>query len=414
MKKRIFAFIFSLMLCLLSVLPAFAVAERPLHIIDDMLVFREDEFNELEDMAADIESKYGYCVMFCVTDKVPENHTYEYGQTQYANNSLAQNGIALIHNTQAKQYAFYVSGQAEAVFTDGVQDNLWEAYNDTETYFDGVVAYLETAEFVLETSGVSASVTEKPSKNASGEVTVDPNLPTERLLPLVVDQADLLSDEEEKQLIARLEEISDRFGLDLAVVTVTDFGGKTPEAFADDFYDYNGYGRGTDADGALIVYKPGQEGQRRIQISTCGKAIEAMSDYDISSIIDNLKDYFINEDYVDAFYAFADLSERCFEFEFEPSVSSFWIPVCLIIGFVVALAIMKVSTRSLKSVRHKADAGDYASGVAVTGRSDVFLYRNVNKTPIPRESSSGGGGSTHSSTHISSSGRSHGGGGASF
>ena len=195
MKKRIFAFIFSLMLCLLSVLPVFAVVERPLHIIDDMLVFREDEFNELEDMAAALESKYGYCVMFCVTDKVQENHTYEYGQTQYANNSLAQNGIALIHNTQAKQYAFYVSGQAEAVFTDGVQDNLWEAYNDTETYFDGVVAYLETAEFVLETSGVSAAVTQTPSKNASGEVTVDPNLPTERLLPLVVDQADLLSDE---------------------------------------------------------------------------------------------------------------------------------------------------------------------------------------------------------------------------
>lgn len=412
MKKRIIAVMFSLMLCLLSVMPAFAITQGPLHIIDDMNVFTNDEFNELEGLAVDIESEYGYCVMYCVTDQVQEGQTYEYCEAQYTKNAQAQNGIVLTHNTKDKKYAFYVSEESETVFTDGIQDTLWEAYNEKESYFDGVVAYLEAAEDVLKTAGVSAPVTNRPSANAGAEVTVDPNLPTERLLPLVVDNANLLSDSEEKALTERLEAISDRFELDLAVVTVNDFGGKTPEAFADDFYDYNGYGRGENADGALLVYKPGQQGDRRLQISTCGKAIEAFSDADISNTIDSLKNYIIDGDYIGAFQAFADRSEYEFEKKFEPSVSVFWIPVCLIIGFIVSFVIMKIATSSLKSIRRKVDAADYASNVSVTNRSDTFLYRNVSKTPIPRESSSSGG--SGGSTHTSSSGRSHGGGGSSF
>ncbi len=404
MKKRILSFLFAVIICLFSVLPAFAIIERPLHIFDESNIFTEEEFNELEADACAIEEKYGCTVMYCVTDSVGEGGTYEYCEALFKMQGDPENGILLIHNTGDRKYTFYVGKKSEPIFPEDVQDNvLWKAYNEPKSYFDSVKAYLDAVKKQLKAAGVSA-----PADSTT--VTVDPNLPQERLLPLVVDQANLLSDSEEKVLTERLEEISDRFVLDLAVVTVTDFGGKTPEAFADDFYDYNGYGRGEDADGALIVYKPGAAGQRRIQISTCGKAITALSDYDISSIIDDLKAYFIDEDYVGAFYAFAELSERCFEVEFEPSVSFFWIPVCLIIGFVVALAIMKVSTRSLKSVRHKVDAGDYAGNIVVTGRSETFLYRNVNKTPIPKDTGSSGG----SSTHTSSSGRSHGGGGASF
>ena len=404
MKKRILSFLFAVIICLFSVLPAFAIIERPLHIFDESNIFTEEEFNELEADACAIEEKYGCTVMYCVTDSVGEGGTYEYCEALFKMQGDPENGILLIHNTGDRKYTFCVGKKSEPIFPEDVQDNvLWKAYNEPESYFDSVKAYLDAVKKQLKAAGVSA-----PADSTT--VTVDPNLPQERLLPLVVDQADLLSDEEEKQLVARLEEISDRFVLDLAVVTVTDFGGKTPEAFADDFYDYNGYGRGEDADGALIVYKPGAAGQRRLQISTCGKAINALTDAKIDSILNGIKDYFINEDYIGGFNAFADQCDDAFEIEFNPSVSPFWIPICLIIGFVIAFAITKIRTNSLKSVRKKVDASDYATGVAVTDRSDVFLYRNVSKTPIPKDTGSGGG----SSTHTSSSGRSHGGGGASF
>lgn len=404
MKKGILSFLFAVIICLFSVLPAFAIIERQLHIFDESNIFTEEEFNELEADACAIEEKYGCTVMYCVTDSVGEGGTYEYCEALFKMQGDPENGILLIHNTGDRKYTFCVGKKSEPIFPEDVQDNvLWKAYNEPKSYFDSVKAYLDAVKKQLKAAGVSA-----PADGTT--VTVDPNLPQERLLPLVVDQANLLSDSEEKVLTERLEEISDRFELDLAVVTVTDFGGKTPEAFADDFYDYNGYGRGEDADGALIVYKPGAAGQRRIQISTCGKAINALTDAKIDSILNGIKDYFINEDYIGGFNAFADQCDDAFEIEFNPSVSPFWIPICLIIGFVIAFAITKIRTNSLKSVRKKVDASDYATGVAVTDRSDVFLYRNVSKTPITKDTGSGGG----SSTHTSSSGRSHGGGGASF
>lgn len=402
MKKRLFSALSALILCFLFVMPAFAITPRNPHIIDNLNIFSDSEFNELEGYALSLEEEYGYFVMFCLTDVEGEGATYDFGQTTLESNSYCDNGVALTHNTKENVFSFNFIGEADEVLTEDIQNELWGAYNETETYFDGVIAYFDSVDAALK----SAGVTNVP---VSENVTIDPNLPTERLLPLVVDKAELLTDAQEAELITRLTEISDRFEIDLAVITVNSFEGKSPEAFADDFYDYNGYGRGEDADGALLVYKPGAEGDRRLQISTCGKAINALNDAKINSVINNIKQYFIDEDYLSGFMAFSDECESTFEMGFEPSVSPFWIPVCLIIGFVISFAIMKVSTSSLKSVRHKVDASDYASSVNIIDRSDVFLYRNVDKVRIQSESSSSG-----SSTHTSSSGRTHGGGGSSF
>ena len=64
-------------------------------------------------------------------------------------------------------------------------------------------------------------------------------IPEDRQLPLLVDNADLLTDEEESELEAQLDEVSERQAFDVAVVTVDSLEGKTAEAYADDFYDYN-------------------------------------------------------------------------------------------------------------------------------------------------------------------------------
>ena len=62
---------------------------------------------------------------------------------------------------------------------------------------------------------------------------------------LVMDEADLLTDSEEEALSEMLEEISLKQGNDIVVVTVYSLGGKSAESFADDYFDYNGYGQGT-------------------------------------------------------------------------------------------------------------------------------------------------------------------------
>ena len=59
-------------------------------------------------------------------------------------------------------------------------------------------------------------------------------------LPRLVDNADLLTDREERTLFAKLDEISQRQEADIVVVTVDSLNGKLPMAYADDFYDGNG------------------------------------------------------------------------------------------------------------------------------------------------------------------------------
>ena len=91
----------------------------------------------------------------------------------------------------------------------------------------------------------------------------------------VVDMADLLSDSEESSLLFKLDEISERQQFDVVVVTVGSLDGKTPTAYADDFYDYNGYGFGAEYDGVLLLVSMEERDWR---ISTCGYGITALTD----------------------------------------------------------------------------------------------------------------------------------------
>ena len=75
----------------------------------------------------------------------------------------------------------------------------------------------------------------------------------DRTLPLVVDNADLLNGDEEDKLNSKLEKLTETYKTEVAVVTVSDLDGKSPTAYADDFYDYNGYGYGSNDDGVLVL-----------------------------------------------------------------------------------------------------------------------------------------------------------------
>ena len=56
-------------------------------------------------------------------------------------------------------------------------------------------------------------------------------------LPRLVDGASLLSPEEAEELLGKLDGISERQQMDIVVVTVNTLDGKTPQAYADDFFD---------------------------------------------------------------------------------------------------------------------------------------------------------------------------------
>ena len=253
-----------------------------------------------------------------------------------------------------------------------------------------------------------------------GAVTCGANqaIPDERLLPRLVDGADLLDDSEEEELLNELDEISERQQCDVVVVTADSLDGKTPEAYADDFYDYNGYGVGVDKDGMLLLVSMEE---RKWQISTCGFGIEALTDAGIGYISEKFLPDLSDGDYAEAFSTYASLCDEfitraktgdAYDTGNMPKerVSPVWIPGSLLIGLVLALIITGVMRAQLKTVHRQPAASSYMVPGSRNLRvsRDIFLYRTVTKTERPKDNDGG------SSTHTSSSGQTHGGGGGSF
>jgi len=87
-------------------------------------------------------------------------------------------------------------------------------------------------------------------------------------LPRLVDDAGLLNQNEADSLLSQLDSISEKQQADIVVLTVTSLNGKSAEAYADDFYDQNGYGFGSDNSGVLLLLAMSE---REYHISTTGQ-----------------------------------------------------------------------------------------------------------------------------------------------
>lgn len=239
----------------------------------------------------------------------------------------------------------------------------------------------------------------------------------------VVDNADLLTHTEENELSEKLQDISDELQFDVVVVTTNSTGSKTATEYADDYFDYNGYGRGSNNDGALFLV---DMGDRKWAISTSGYGIEAIVDSALNDMEEEIVPYLKSGDYDGAFNEFADLTYDIVNDakngkSYSNSTTSTTknhknigtnLIVAFSIGAGISLIIILVYRSKLKPVKFQKEAKEYiVPGSFNLRRSDdVFLYFNITKVPIPKNNDSDDSGSFHSS----SSGSSHGGSSGSF
>ena len=395
MKNKIFAVLAVVVLCLTMIMPVSAAGT---HIFDQTNAI--GNISTLETYAQQIEDNYGYSVLLSVIDGVGTEGTFGYCEDLYNANATEENGIALTYNYGDNKYAFYCAGEAENLFTTDIQNNvLWYAFAYTETYYEGAYAYLAAVEEIVS----KAPATTKPVSDAPETEPITEFVPVDRTLSLVEDYADVLTDSEEADLLAKLEALGTANDIEVGVVTVDSYEGKDPQAFADDFYDYNGYGYGENDDGFIVVFNTGEgDGNRNLAISTHGKGIDLLTDMEIDVIIEMMITPIKNGDFAGAFDNFVSECENAVD----TSVSLLAIPLAIAIGFGLAFLIVKIQASKLKTVVQKADAADYVGNVVLTYQNDQFMYRNVTSSPKVKSDSS--------STHTSSSGRTHGGGNKSF
>ncbi len=236
----------------------------------------------------------------------------------------------------------------------------------------------------------------------------------------LADEADILTASEESELLALLNEISERQELDIVVVTVNSLNGKTSRDYADDYYDQHNYGFGSQKDGILLLLAMES---RDYWISTSGYGIRAFTDAGIDRIENSIVDDLGDGNYAEAFTTYAQL---CDDYISQAKNGSpydtgnmpkadynilQYLLISLAIGLVVALIVTGIMRSKLKSVRFKSGASDYMKkeSFVLTQSRDIYLYKTVTRRAKPKNEGSGG-----SSTHSSSSGRSHGGGGGKF
>ena len=201
--------------------------------------------------------------------------------------------------------------------------------------------------------------------------------------------------------------------MDLAVVTISDNNKDGAMEYADDFYDYNNFGKGTENDGILFLI---DMDTRYLWMSTTGNAIKMYNDYRIDKALDAVYSYMTDKAYYDGTIKYIDIISN-YAKEGLPSKTSNYemsIPKALMFsligGLILTAIIIGILIAKNKLVRKATTAAEYLNkeSIDVQNLGETLTSSHITKTKI--EHDSGGG----SSTHHGSSGISHGGGGHRF
>lgn len=273
-------------------------------------------------------------------------------------------------------------------------------------------------------------------------------------LSRVVDDADLLTDAQEDALEQKALAIIEAHAMDLVIVTKQGLGGKTPEAYADDFFDYEGYGwRAEETDdittgSGILLLVDMQE--REVQLSMKGEGKEVIT-YQVENLIfDEMMTYFSLAQYNEAFLCFLNETEGYLQdyannegiyapggsgnhnsynnagdnysgstaagSQFSGGLFLFFV----IAGLIIAIAVVNGMKKKHNTIRTAQTASVYQQNFSLTEQQDVFLYSNTSRVALPQDThhhtggGGGGFGGGGGGSRVSSSGSSHSGGSRRF
>lgn len=242
----------------------------------------------------------------------------------------------------------------------------------------------------------------------------------------VKDYMELFTTDEINELESKILDFTSRQAMDMVIVTTNDTAGKSSEAFADDFYDENGYGIGSDYSGLLLLINMDA---REVWISTAGHAIDVYNDSRITSLVNDVTPYLSDANYkqacdvflssidqfatkgvVDGQYRTESDAPYVANLSFgEKALKMMVNPILLLVALAIAvIAVISITLSNKGKVTVNNQTYEMNGSFVLTNQTDQFIREHLSKTKIQKASSGG------SSTHSGSSGRSHGGGGGGF
>ena len=313
--KRLFSVLLIALLMVFPVLSAQAEDGQYVYLDEELgVLFTSDELNALNARAAEIAETRGVGVYYFNYGSVEDLPSYI---EEFAAKHVVEDN-ALVFGLNADYYYFLQIGPiAEEALNDDVCNGpIMDAYRSvTGDAPRKLMAYLNAAD-----DAIQAHEKGETAATATGEKDAE-SVPEYIALtaggkPTLVDHAKLLTDSQAEALSKRLQTIGDAYRCDVVIVTVPSLGSKTSEAYADDYFDYNGYGYGAtpdangttiNGDGVLLLLSMDD---RDFAISTSGYGISAFTDYGIQNYLESeFLPYLRDNDYNGGFSAFANACE---------------------------------------------------------------------------------------------------------
>jgi uncharacterized protein len=255
-------------------------------------------------------------------------------------------------------------------------------------------------------------------------------LPTSAQEPAweITDDAQLLTPEQLQELCGLVRELTAQYQTDFVIVTVESLDGKSPEQYANDFYDGNNCGFGQNRDGILMLLAMNS---RDYYFLTNGTPTQKLAQAGgISALEDKVVPHLSSGDYYTAFRTFLETASDIIAhptsapgassptynddfiyigFDDMPTTADRMqrVGVFAVIGLIVGFVTTFLMKRSMKTARLKANATDYVrpGSFQLTRQQDICLYRTRTPVRVQSNNSSSGG---------SRSGGSRGGGGGKF
>lgn len=418
MKKT--ALILALILCVVFAATPKVSAAGYL-VVDDAGLFSESQRQELELLAAERTIDISMEIVIVTVNDTGGKTATAYADDHFDNNGHGygadRDGLLMLIDIGSREIVISTAGIAIRYFTDqrleSMLDNIFN-HAQAGDYYNAAIAFLDSA---LYWHGQGIPDDQFNYDPETGEI--DPFID----VPLVVDGAGLFTEEQIVTLQQTAQYVSLYTSIQTVIVTTNDTGGRTATAYADDFFDYNGYGYGADRDGILMLI---DMDNREVAISTSGIAIRYFTDARLESMLDTIFVYMPDQNYFNAATVFLDDVEHWYnrgipedQYNFQRTITAGEWAFAGFGALAAGLSFFLITRRRYRFGAKKSGFNMLSNTrLNLAAQQDSLVNRTVTHRRIPRNDGGGGGSfgggggggfSGRSTTHTSSSGRTHGG-----
>ena len=247
----------------------------------------------------------------------------------------------------------------------------------------------------------------------------------------IYDFADILTDDEEQEIKARIDKFIDKTNMDMVIVTDQFAYSRDSENedYAADFYDYNDFGLNFENNSGILFLRNKNESDPYYDMYTFGNAQLYFINTRYDDILDSIYPDISTGKYLTGLMSFIEKTESYVLQGIPKAMEEYYVDdygflqrypakyhfpwtISIIISLVITIIIMSILIHKNKMVKKAYEASEYLKkgSVDINNRKNQFITSTISSYKISSDSGGSGGGGGFSS-HMGSSGGGHTGGG---